>query len=105
MTARIVRTPQAKRDIVELGDFIGQNSISAADRFIRAVEKSLELLLAMPQIGRPWETDRPHCAGIRWWIVKGFRTHLIFYRPVSEGIEVLRVVYGARDLGSLFTDP
>ena len=104
MSSRIIRNPQAKRDVVELGDYIAQNSITAADRFVEAVEKSLELLLAMPEIGHPWETEVPRYAGLRWWAVKGFRNHLIFYRPVSEGIDVLRVLHGGRDLENLFSE-
>ena len=30
--------------------------------------------------------------------------YLIFYRPIEEGIEVLRVVSGYRDLKRLFDD-
>lgn len=105
MSARIIRTPQARRDVIELGEYIAFNNISAAERFLEAVDRALELLGAMPELGTPWETDHPRYAGIRWWIIKGFRNHLIFYRPISEGIEVVRVVYGARDLGSLFTEP
>jgi toxin ParE1/3/4 len=28
--------------------------------------------------------------------------YLIFYRPVNQGIEVLRVLHGARDIPSIF---
>jgi toxin ParE1/3/4 len=104
MSARIIRTPQARRDLIELGDYIAANNISAAERFLEAVDKALEFLGAMPEIGHPWETENPRYAGIRWWIIKGFRNHLIFYRPIGEGIEVLRVVYGSRDLDTLFAD-
>lgn len=30
--------------------------------------------------------------------------YLIFYRPIAEGIEVVRVVSGYRDLEALFSD-
>jgi toxin ParE1/3/4 len=30
--------------------------------------------------------------------------YLIFYRPIEEGIEILRVVSGYRDLEALFQD-
>jgi toxin ParE1/3/4 len=28
----------------------------------------------------------------------GYCSYLVFYRPVAEGIEVIRVLHGARDL-------
>lgn len=30
--------------------------------------------------------------------------YLIFYRPINQGIEVLRVLHGARDIPSIFED-
>jgi hypothetical protein len=35
-------------------------------------------------------------------IVEGFRKYLIFYIPRDYGIEVVRVLYGPRDLETLF---
>ena len=29
--------------------------------------------------------------------VPGFRSHLIFYRPLSSGVEIVRILHGARD--------
>jgi len=34
--------------------------------------------------------------------VSGFENYLIFYRPLQDGIDVLRIVRGARDIGRLF---
>ena len=33
--------------------------------------------------------------------IKGFEKHLIFYRPAADGIEVIRVIHGARDIDSV----
>jgi hypothetical protein len=40
--------------------------------------------------------------GIRVWPANGFRNPLIFYRPMNEGVEIVRVLHGARDIESLF---
>jgi len=45
---------------------------------------------------------RSELSGVRSWTVTGFENYLIFYRPVEGGIEILRVVHGARDLENLF---
>ena len=34
--------------------------------------------------------------------VRKFDNYLIFYRSTPEGLEIVRVVHGARDLPSLF---
>jgi toxin ParE1/3/4 len=39
--------------------------------------------------------------GVRSWSVRGFRKILVLYRPIVDGIEVLGVVHGARDIKSL----
>ena len=36
------------------------------------------------------------------WRVKGFEKYLVFYRPLKDGIVVLRVIHGARDIEDLF---
>ncbi len=34
--------------------------------------------------------------------LKGFERYLIFYRPLADGAEILRVIHGARDIERLF---
>jgi toxin ParE1/3/4 len=36
------------------------------------------------------------------WRVAGFPNHLIFYRPVESGVEVIRVLHAKRDIEALF---
>jgi plasmid stabilization system protein ParE len=35
-------------------------------------------------------------------VMKEYDRHLIFYRPVKNGIEILRIVHGSRDIEDLF---
>ena len=44
----------------------------------------------------------PALVDVRMWRVAGFPNHLIFYRPIGRGIEVLRVLHAKRDIESLF---
>ena len=41
---------------------------------------------------------------IRSWVVTEFTSYLIFYRELADGsgVEILRVLHGARDLDALF---
>ena len=38
------------------------------------------------------------------WRVQRFDQHLIFYRPVAEGIEVIRVLHSSRDLAAVLDE-
>ena len=35
------------------------------------------------------------------WRLRGFEKHLIFYRPIKDGIEVIRVLHASRDLAAV----
>jgi toxin ParE1/3/4 len=34
-----------------------------------------------------------------------FSRYLLFYLPISDGIDVVRVLHGARDVDTVFGDP
>ena len=52
----------------------------------------------MPGLGPVYGFKTANLADVRFWIVSGFPNHLIFYRPITGGVEVIRVIHGARDL-------
>jgi toxin ParE1/3/4 len=41
---------------------------------------------------------------MRVWSIKGFENFLVFYRPVPGGVDIIRVLHGAQDIESLFSD-
>jgi toxin ParE1/3/4 len=51
----------------------------------------------MPGIGERFPSVQPELAGIRRIGITGFRKYQVYYRPIDDGIEVLRVLHGARD--------
>jgi toxin ParE1/3/4 len=46
----------------------------------------------------------PRLAGLRVGRVEGFEKHLIFYRPGDDGVEIIRVLHGARDIDSVLDE-
>jgi len=98
----IVRRPSALEDLVDLAAHIALDNIEAAGRFIRAAEEAFHDLDRMPFMGSPREYRDPGISGIRMWPIKGFRKHLIFYRPIEDGIEIVRVIHSSRDIAALF---
>jgi toxin ParE1/3/4 len=55
----------------------------------------------MPGIGASYEHEHPALAGLRVFPISRFKKYLVFYRPVADGIEILRVLHGARDFHGL----
>lgn len=102
MAKRASRTPKARRDLVELADYISGNSIDAAMRFLDAAEDTITFLAANPLVGQLFQPQNELIPQLRIWPVNGFRNHLIFFRPTDDGVEIVRVLHGARNLESLF---
>ena len=102
MSARITRRPAARRDVLEAAAYIAKDNIEAALRFADAVRETEELLAATPGIGTPRDFAWPELAGMRSHGVRDFRKYIIFYILREDGIEIVRVLHGARDLPALF---
>ncbi len=41
----------------------------------------------MPGMGRTEDFDNPRLTGMRRWRVRGFDHYLIFYQPLSQGLD------------------
>jgi toxin ParE1/3/4 len=100
--SRVIQRPEAKLGIIEIADHIAQNNLETAQRFIQAVEESYTFLATFPESGELWNTSNPKYLKTRFWPVRGFPNHLIFFRPLRDCIEVLAVIHAARDIQSLF---
>jgi toxin ParE1/3/4 len=86
----------ASADLVDIWLFIAQDDAHAAARFLRKLVSRFPTLASMPDMGRRREelADR-----LRSFPVGNY---VIFYRPMERGIEIVRVLHGARDLPALF---
>ncbi|MGD9633009.1 MAG: type II toxin-antitoxin system RelE/ParE family toxin [Pirellulales bacterium] len=102
MPSHVARSTTALRDLEQIVDYLKQDSPSVAARFLDATEHTFEFLCQNPNVGQRCEFTRSDMANVRVWPVDGFRNHLIFFRPTDDGVEVVRVLHGARDLGTLF---
>lgn len=96
--------PKARMDVVELATYIGDDNVAAASRFLDACEATFKFLLQSPRIGAIYLTKNPRLVDLRVLRVKGFPNHLTFYLERANGIEIVRVVHGARDLDTLLQD-
>ncbi len=96
----IVKSRRAVRDVVEIADYLAvlRTSLEAGNRFYDAVDRTFRRLARMPRIGSLWGDDDPDLQQVRFFPVTRYRRYLVFYRPIEGGIEILRVLHGARDL-------
>ncbi len=100
----ILRRNRAILSIHEQTDRILEDSPESALRFVEAIQETFTLLEKNPEMGRHYQAVSRRLAGIRIWRISGFEKYLIFYRPFSEGIEIIDIIHGARDIPATLED-
>jgi toxin ParE1/3/4 len=93
---RVTRRPLAETDIFEIWDYIADDSLAAADRWVDRLDEQFRLLAAQPMMGRARDELAP---GVRSF---PFGRYVVFYVPLDDGIDVVRVLHGARDIDAVF---
>jgi toxin ParE1/3/4 len=89
---RIVVRPRASADLAEIWAFIAEDSIKHADKFAALIDGHFQGLARRPQMGRSRSELAPD---LRSFPVGQY---VIFYLPLPKGIEIVRVLHGARDI-------
>lgn len=69
-----------------------------ADAFVDRLNRQFRLLAKEPMIGRARDELAPGLRSIP------LGRYVIFYQPIDNGIEVVRVLHGARDADAQFAD-
>jgi toxin ParE1/3/4 len=88
-------SPSSRQDLADILEYISRDKLGAALEHVERIEEACWLLARQPELGTARDDLLP---GLRVWpIVK----HLVFYRPNEDGIEVVRILHGARDYGKL----
>ena len=100
MAVRILRRPKAVSDAESIADWIANDSLNAALRFLENVEVTLERLAKFPASGCPLKAENPAFADVRFARVAGFPNHVVFYVEHETAIEVIRILHGAQDIDS-----
>jgi toxin ParE1/3/4 len=104
--SQIIRRPAANRDLVTSFRYYAREaSLRVADRFFAEAEATFARLAHMPGLGTRYEPDEPLYADLRYFPVSRFRAHIVFYRMVpGDGIEVFRVLHGAKDIHGILAE-
>ena len=103
--SEIVRRPAANRDLVTTFRYYAcEAGLRVADRFFAEAEATFARLARNPGIGARYEPHEPLHADLGYFPVSRFRDYLVFYRAVPGGIEVFRVLHGARDIHGVLAE-
>lgn len=97
---RIERKPRAEQDLLDIWQGIADVSrdYDTADNFFERIEQKIITLAHQPKIGRPRPEINPKA---RSFVVGRY---IILYVPQEDGITVVRVVYGGRDMQNVEFD-
>ena len=104
MTSRILIRPSAWRELDDQAEYLARTSVATAQRFQEATEQTFQDIARMPEVGSPYPMANLRLQGLRCWPVGGFKNHLIFYRPVDGGVEVLHILHGARNIPGILEE-
>lgn len=93
---RVTGSPAAQADVDDIAWYISRDSFEAALRMIDTFDEKFKLLADFPGAGPARDELSP---GLRSFPVGNY---VIFYRKAADGIEVVRVLHGARNLRKVF---
>lgn len=94
---RVRRTAASREDLIDIWAYVAGNaSATIADHLIDTIEDKVALLADHPRAGTACPELRPR---VRRFPVGSY---VIYYRPARGGIELLRVLHGAREVRAVF---
>lgn len=98
MSRRIVVSPESRTDLVDIWKFLSSRNRTATARIMRDIATRFETLLDFPEAGIKRDELKK---GLRSFPVGNY---LVFYFITADGIKIVRVLHGRRDIESLFAD-
>lgn len=92
---RLFIRPRAENDLEEIWWYIAQDNLQNADQFLGLIEETCKLI-----------SDHPNMGEARNELLKNLRSfpvgnYLIFYVHLKDGVDIIRVLHGSRDLKPL----
>ncbi len=99
---RYVVRPKADQDLDDQAFYyLTEASPELGHRFLVSAHETFSLLSTQPDMGWNPKLHLPALHGLRLFRVNGFEKILILYRPLENGIEILRVVHGSQNVRRL----
>ena len=96
MSRRVRTSVRAEADIHSIANWISQQSLTGATKWLDDLDARFTALADAPGSG----TDRSELRrGLR---SSPFGNYLIFFKRTRDGIQIVRVIHGARDYRQIF---
>jgi plasmid stabilization system protein ParE len=93
--SKYVVSAEAKTDLAEIWEYIADDNLDAADRWIARLREAFESLARAPGMGHKRE-DLTAFAVLFWPVGE----YLVIYRLRRQCVEIVAVTQGARDIPS-----
>lgn len=91
---KVVYLPEAEEDLFDIWRYVLEESesLEIADKLVDSIDDKCQAYANQPEIGqlRPDLSLRVRCFPVG--------NYVVFYLPLDEGIEVIQVIHGARDI-------
>jgi toxin ParE1/3/4 len=95
----LIVSPEADDDLIGIWLHIAEDrDPETADGVMDSLHEKFLLLAANPEIGRRRYDLAPRLRSLPE------RNYMIFYRPLTDGVEIARVLHGARDIEAIFAE-
>lgn len=89
---QVIHSRKSRLDLLDIWNYIAEDSPNAADKFLNLIQEKLQLIASFPLMG---ENKSEIIDGLRCFPIGNY---LVFYFPINDGVEVIRVLHGARDI-------
>jgi len=95
--AKVLIRPEAEEDLFEIWLYLSEVSEETADVLTKTFDEKMSLLAQHPEMGR--ERKELNVPKMRSFPVGHY---VLFYVPIEQGIDVVRILHSRRDILPLF---
>jgi toxin ParE1/3/4 len=88
----------AIKDLDDICTFIGQINPKAASKLFDTIRQKCKLVASFPNMGKNYTWIAANLHGFT------IDDYIVFYYPRTDGIDIIRVISGKRDLESIFEE-
>ncbi|MBP0029899.1 type II toxin-antitoxin system RelE/ParE family toxin [Roseofilum sp. Guam] len=88
----------ATQDLNEIAEYFANSNVDAGEEFFLEFNQRCKQLVDFPYSGKSYADLRLGLRGL------SFKGYIIFYRVLEDGVEILRVLSGRRNLPQFFQE-
>ncbi|HLM00818.1 MAG TPA: type II toxin-antitoxin system RelE/ParE family toxin [Pyrinomonadaceae bacterium] len=96
--AKVILSEDAQTDLREIWLYLSENSLNSADRVIDEMMRKFRMLAENPKVGQLHDELIINLRSFP------YKKYIIFYFSMENGVEIYRIIHGARNIEDLFED-